>query len=121
MNERIKQVRKYYGLTQKEFAEKLNVPRNTIGGYEAGKSNPSNAAVNNICREFEVNKSWLRTGEGEMLNENVASGSKVETTGERLRILRLSLGVTQEQFGETIGVKGNTVAQWESSRNSIPE
>ena len=66
MNERLKKLRKILGLTQREFADRLKVPRNTIGGYEVGKSNPSDAAVNNICTTFNVNENWLRTGEGEM-------------------------------------------------------
>lgn len=69
MNERLKKLRKTLELTQQEFADKLRVPRNTIGGYEVGKSNPSDAAVNNICNTFNVNENWLRTGEGEMFIE----------------------------------------------------
>lgn len=66
MKERLKKLRKTLDLTQQEFADKLKVPRNTIGGYEVGKSNPSDAAVNNICNIFNVNEDWLRTGNGEM-------------------------------------------------------
>lgn len=69
MNERLRKLRKTLGLTQQEFADRLKVPRNTIGGYEVGKSNPSDAAVNNICNTFNVNEHWLRTGEGEMFIE----------------------------------------------------
>ena len=69
MKERLKQLRKTLDLTQQEFADKLKVPRNTIGGYEVGKSNPSDAAVNNICNIFNVNEEWLRTGNGEMFIE----------------------------------------------------
>lgn len=69
MKERLKQLRKTLGLTQQEFADKLKVPRNTIGGYEVGKSNPSDGAVNNICNIFNVNEDWLRTGNGEMFIE----------------------------------------------------
>lgn len=69
MNERLKKLRKTLDLTQQEFADKLKVPRNTIGGYEVGKSNPSDAAVNNICNIFNVNEDWLRTGNGEMFIE----------------------------------------------------
>lgn len=65
----MKKLRKTLELTQQEFADKLRVPRNTIGGYEVGKSNPSDAAVNNICNTFNVNENWLRTGEGEMFIE----------------------------------------------------
>ena len=66
MNERLKKLRKELGRTQQEFADCLNVKRNTIATYEVGKSNPSDAAVNNICREFNVNEDWLRTGKGDM-------------------------------------------------------
>lgn len=64
MKDRIKKIRKELDLTQQEFADKLKVPRNTIAGYEVGKSNPSDAAINNICREFNVNEEWLRDGIG---------------------------------------------------------
>ena len=69
MKERLKKLRKTLDLTQQEFADKLKVPRNTIGGYEVGKSNPSDAAVNNICNIFNVNEEWLRTGNGERFIE----------------------------------------------------
>lgn len=69
MKERLRKLRKTLDLTQQEFADKLKVPRNTIGGYEVGKSNPSDAAVNNICNIFNVNEEWLRTGSGEMFIE----------------------------------------------------
>ena len=36
---------------------------------------------------------------------------------ERLKKLRKSLDLTQRAFGERIGVKGNTIAQYEIGRN----
>ena len=68
-NTRIKKLRKALDLTQAEFADRLNIKRNTVATYETGKSNPSDAAVNLICREFHVNEAWLRTGSGEMFRE----------------------------------------------------
>ena len=51
---------------------------NTIGNYEIGLRNPSDAVIFSICREFDVNEQWLRTGEGEMFlvktrDEEIAS------------------------------------------------
>lgn len=69
MKERLKKLRKTLDLTQQEFADKLKVPRNTIGGYEVGKSNPSVAVISLICTKFNVNEEWLRTGNGEMFIE----------------------------------------------------
>lgn len=68
MNERLKKLRSYLGITQQVFADKLQIPRNNIAGYETGKRSPSNAVISLICREFNVNETWLRTGEGEMFN-----------------------------------------------------
>ena len=66
MNERIKKLRKALGLTQHEFANRIGSVQNTITGYETGRRVPSNQVISLICREFNVNESWLRTGEGEM-------------------------------------------------------
>lgn len=69
MNERIKALRKALNLTQQEFADKLGTSRGNIGSYEVGKSAPSDAAISLICKTFNVNRSWLRSGEGEMFEE----------------------------------------------------
>lgn len=66
MNERIKKLRKALNLTQQEFAERLNIGRGTLANYEVGRNEPIDAVVTLICREFSVNETWLRTGEGEM-------------------------------------------------------
>ena len=66
MHERIKEIRNALGLTQQEFADAVKVKRNTVATYEMGRSVPSDAAIALICKQFEVNENWLRTGEGEM-------------------------------------------------------
>lgn len=69
MEERIKELRKALGLTQQKFADSLGVKRNTIAQYESGRNAPIDAVLSLICREFGVNETWLRTGEGEMFVE----------------------------------------------------
>ena len=66
MKERIKTIRKNLGLTQSEFGAKVGVKGNTITGYETGIRSPSDAVIFSICREFNVNEDWLRSGIGEM-------------------------------------------------------
>ena len=68
MNQRIKQLRRSLDLTQQDFAERIGLKQNSIALIESGKRNISNQAVLSICREFNVNETWLRTGEGEMFN-----------------------------------------------------
>lgn len=66
MNERIKELRKALGLTQQAFADRLGIKQNTVAQYEIGRNTPIDAVISLICREFRVNETWLRTGEGEM-------------------------------------------------------
>lgn len=69
MKDRIKKLRKELDLTQQGFADRIGIKRNTVASYETGKSNLSDGAVSLICREFNVNEEWLRTGQGEMFIE----------------------------------------------------
>ena len=71
MKDRIIQIRNSVGkngkkMTQEEFAQSLNLSRNFINQIESGAKNPSERTILDICREFNVNEEWLRTGEGEM-------------------------------------------------------
>jgi transcriptional regulator with XRE-family HTH domain len=45
MQERIKEIRKHYKLTQTEFGERIGVKGNTITGYETGIRTPSDTII----------------------------------------------------------------------------
>lgn len=66
MNERIKAVRTALGLSQQEFAEKIGIKRGAVANYEVGRNEPIDAVVSLICKTYNVNERWLRTGDGEM-------------------------------------------------------
>ena len=67
IGDRIKEVRKIKGLTQQRFADELGLKRNTVGGYEIGTVTPRDRTIADISQKFDINESWLRTGEGEMM------------------------------------------------------
>lgn len=73
MKERLKQLRKTLGITQQEFADKIGIKRNSYANYETGRNTPIDAIILSICREFDVNEQWLRTGEGEPFRERPLS------------------------------------------------
>lgn len=68
MHERIKMLRKALDLTQKDFGSRIGMKQNTIALIEGGR-NTSDQTIFAICREFNVNEEWLRTGEGEMFQK----------------------------------------------------
>ena len=67
MNERIKEIRKFFGLNQTEFGKRIGIKQGSVAGYESGSRVPMDSIVTSICREFGVSEHWLRTGEGEMI------------------------------------------------------
>lgn len=67
MNDRLKEIRKLNKLTQEEFAKEIGITQSTVTAYECGNRVPSDSVILNICRNFHINETWLRTGEGEML------------------------------------------------------
>lgn len=69
MNERIKELRKKLKLTQQEFADALSIKRNTVATYEMGRNEPIDAVIALICKTFNVNEEWLRSGTGDMFLE----------------------------------------------------
>lgn len=71
LKDRLKTLRKSLGLTQQEFADRIGIKRNTLANYEAGRNIPIDSVYQLICREFSVNETWLRTGEGEMFSSSL--------------------------------------------------
>lgn len=69
MNERIKQVRQTAGLTQSAFAAALGLSRNYIAMMEIGQRDPSDRTIADICRVYNVDEVWLRTGVGKPFAE----------------------------------------------------
>ena len=69
MTERLRLLRKSLDITQQEFADRIGIKRNSYANYETGRNTPIDAIILSICREFGVNETWLRTGEGEMFEE----------------------------------------------------
>lgn len=68
MNERIKLLRKTLGLSGEKFGNKLGLTRMTISNLEHNRYNLTEQTIKLICREYNVNEDWLRTGNGEMFN-----------------------------------------------------
>ena len=82
--ERIKILRKTLKLTQQAFAETLGLSRDTIANVEGGRIEIKDIFILSICREFNVNETWLRTGEGEMFIELSRDEQIAEFVGRTL-------------------------------------
>jgi transcriptional regulator with XRE-family HTH domain len=63
MNDRIKYLRKdILKMSQKDFAEQLNLSENFVWMIEKGNRVPSDRTISDICRIFDIQEDWLRHG-----------------------------------------------------------
>ena len=61
---RVKEIRKILGLNQLKFGKRLGVTPAAISKIESGERGLTEQMFLAICREFEINEIWLKTGEG---------------------------------------------------------
>ena len=66
MKERILELRKHLKLNQVQFGSKIQLKGNSISDLEKGKNAISDRVIADICREYNVNETWLREGTGSM-------------------------------------------------------
>lgn len=70
MNDRIKWLREELIMTQDELARSLGLSRNYISLVENGQRNLSDQSTRLLCKLYNINEQWLKTGFGNMYNDN---------------------------------------------------
>ncbi|MFR1784300.1 MAG: helix-turn-helix domain-containing protein [Sarcina ventriculi] len=65
IGKRIKEIRNDKKLNQREFAKRLTLSQNHISYLEKGIRKITEKFINDLCKEYNVNKEWLLTGTGE--------------------------------------------------------
>lgn len=105
MNERVKELRAYLGLSAEKFGGRVGVTRSAISRIEKGIVNVTEQMQKSICREFNVNEEWLRNGTGEMFNvmsqdEELAYivGQALPQADEYVKNVFIAFGRLSQQF-----------------------
>ena len=108
LNERIKLVRVKKSLNQTDFAKRLSISRSAVCKIESGENSPSEQTISLICKEFNVNSEWLRTGKGEMFiertrDEQIAEfvGSIAETDSFKQRFVAMLSALDERDSGNS--------------------
>ena len=108
MKDRIKEIRQHVSIdmSQEAFGSKLGVTGAAISRIEAGSRKASDQIILAICREFNVNEEWLRTGKEPMFieqtnAEEIDSFIKDILQGEpdfRRRVVSVLSRMTQDEW-----------------------
>lgn len=92
MKDRIKAVRKKFGLTQAEFSVKLGLSPTSAAAWEKKDAQiPTESMQLLICRTFGINKEWLESGIGEM--EETRNKSLLDTIADSYNLSDLERDV----------------------------
>ena len=106
LGERVKIIRKHFGLSQAQFAQKVNRSPGYLSNLEKGNSGISEETAKIICTAFGVNKEWLLTGEGDM---GCGDATDKAGCGKRVEEVRMENHLTQKEFASKIGYTTNQV------------
>lgn len=78
MNERIKQIRKEFGLSQAEFGKRIGISDAAVSKIESGKNTPAETTIKLICKEFQIMYDWLMYGTGPMSSHDPTTDDLVD-------------------------------------------
>lgn len=83
--DRLIALRKEANLSQEAFGQRIGLSRSEIRNLEYGITQIKERTVPIICREFDINEYWLRTGQGEMFIQKSRSDEIAAFVGDILR------------------------------------
>lgn len=100
LNKRLIELISILGIKKSEFSQKIGFSQAYVSMILAGKrTTPSDRFYESICREFQVNNEWLRTGEGDMFV--LPQGDFSETDLELLKKYK-SLPLSEQKIVDEI-------------------
>lgn len=100
VKERFKEIRISNKLSQKEFAEKLGTSQGVISDIEHGRKGISRNVLLALGTEFNINATWVLTGEGDMFLPRQISAFK--TAEQTINSVNEALIKNAESIDETI-------------------
>lgn len=114
--ERMKKIIRYYKMSQTELAERLDVNQSNLSAILRGKRPCGRIMDDKFLLSFpEINKEWLLTGEGSMLNEGYTTFEPVglatptaPNLENEIKILQTQLEL-KEQLIDSLQAEVNTL------------
>ena len=91
LSERIKELRTMKGLTQREFAENINVSIVSVSSYEKGVKTPSLDMIMTIAKNYNISIDWLCG-----LSDNMVSDNCIATYKDLFKLFITLLDIRYE-------------------------
>lgn len=101
INNRLREVMEYKGLSIKAFAELLDIPYRTLQNYLLNERDPSAEVLIKVSDVLNVDLNWLMRNEGEMFYSSINSSKLNEKEQQLIKYYRKMSNDTQIAFDIT--------------------
>lgn len=108
IGEKIKHLRKSNNMTLDEVADKISCAKNTISRYENNLRTPKINTLIELANIFNVSLDYF---------DNSFCNSSISTInfGDRLKLLREDLGLTQKELASVLLISPSTIGMYEQN------
>lgn len=106
LGKKIKQLRKFSGMTQEQLAEKLNISRQALSKWENGTSMPDVESVVRISMLFQISLEELLIKEEKYVEESKTQITLEDLTQINLHNRRMNLLLSSGILFLAIGIMG---------------
>lgn len=126
ISHRVKYLRKdVLKINQDDFSKKIGLSRSNIANIETGRVKLTDRTISDICREFNINEHWLRTGKGEMeltMNSDeefmyLVGQFSAENDEYKKRIIKAMLSIEDRESWELITKMVEKLSSLENLKN----
>lgn len=126
ISHRVKYLRKdVLKINQDDFSKKIGLSRSNIANIETGRVKITDRTISDICREFNINEHWLRTGKGEMeltMNSDeefmyLVGQFSAENDEYKKRIIKAMLSIEDRESWELITKMVEKLSSLENLKN----
>lgn len=96
---RMKEIRTYYKLNQKEFCAEIELSPSRLSDIEAGNTNPSFNTLLAISNRFSISLDWLVAGKGDMFFKQQKENIDARLHSDEAQLIQQYRKLTERQKG----------------------
>lgn len=94
-------------MTQDEFAQRLEIHKNSLGRYERGESTPDLSFAQSVCNTFGISPDWLLFGYGSMRSGETPQSAQLPTDITMVPMVEARLSAGHGSFETSADVEGH--------------